>query len=70
MEVKRVLGDGGLLLLALRMGEPNPKRFATAGLTAEQVMRVKRYVEDAGFQDVRTVERNVGRQVTGVLADK
>jgi ubiquinone/menaquinone biosynthesis C-methylase UbiE len=68
LEVRRVMRDGGVLLLALRMALAKPKMFAAPGLTSEQAEWVKTLVERAGFRDVRTVERDVGRRVTSILA--
>ena len=70
LEVRRVMRDGGTLVLALRMALPNPKMVAAPGLTAEQVGQAKSFVEQAGFRDVRTIVRDVGRQVTCLLANK
>jgi hypothetical protein len=44
--------------------------FAPPGMTDEQVRSAEQLVERAGFRDVRTVRRNVGREVSCILAYK
>jgi SAM-dependent methyltransferase len=70
LEVRRVLRENGLLLLCLRMALPKKSLFAPPGMTDEQVRSAEQLVEQAGFRDVRTVRRNVGREVSCILAYK
>src|ERR1700724_1632534 len=63
LEVRRALREKGLLLLCLRMALPKQSLFAAPGMTDEQVRSAEQLVERAGFRDVRTVRRNVGREV-------
>jgi ubiquinone/menaquinone biosynthesis C-methylase UbiE len=70
LEVRRVLRDNGLLLLCLRMALPKKSLFAPPGMTDEEVRSAEQLVERAGFRDLRTVRRNVGREVSSILAYK
>jgi ubiquinone/menaquinone biosynthesis C-methylase UbiE len=69
-EVRRVLRENGLLLLCLRMALPNKSLFAPPGMTDEQVRSAEQLVERAGLRDIRTLRRNVGREVSCILAYK
>lgn len=67
VEIQRVMRDGGLLVLCLRMHSSN--RFALApGFTEDEVADVAGLVRWVGFRDIRIVKRNVGRDVTCVVA--
>ncbi len=68
LELRRVLREGGLLLLCLRMALPTKSRFSAPGMTENQVQSAVQLVERVGFRDVGTVRRNVGREVTCILA--
>jgi ubiquinone/menaquinone biosynthesis C-methylase UbiE len=70
LEVRRVLRDGGLLLLCLRMASLRKGLFAVPGMTEEEVEAAQQLVHQAGFREVRSVQRNVGREVTCILANK
>jgi len=70
LEVRRVLSENGLLLLCLRMALPKQSLFAAPGMTEEQVRSAEQLVERAGFRGVRTLRRNVGREVSCILAYK
>jgi ubiquinone/menaquinone biosynthesis C-methylase UbiE len=70
LEGRRVLQAGGLRLLRLRMALPRKNIFALPGLTEGQVEAAQELVSQPGFRDVRTVKRNVGREVTCLLANK
>jgi SAM-dependent methyltransferase len=69
-DLRRVLRDDGLLLLCLRMALPEKKLFAAPGLTEERVHSDIQLLVAAGFGDIRTIRRNVGRDVTAILARK
>jgi SAM-dependent methyltransferase len=66
-EIRRVMREGGLLVLCLRMHSTD--RFALApGFTEDEVADVAGLVRWVGFRDIRIVKRNVGREATCVLA--
>jgi ubiquinone/menaquinone biosynthesis C-methylase UbiE len=66
-ETRRVMREGGLLVICLRMH--SPKRFALApGFTEDEVADVARLVRWVGFRDIRIVKRNVGREASCVIA--
>jgi ubiquinone/menaquinone biosynthesis C-methylase UbiE len=67
--VHRVMREGGLLVLCLRMHSTS--RFALApGFTEDEVADVAGLVRWVGFRDIRLVKRNVGREATCVIARK
>src|SRR5262245_13544170 len=67
VEIQRVMRDGGLLVLCLRMHSSN--RFALAhGFTEDAVAVVAGLVLWVGFRDIKIVKRYVGRDVTCVVA--
>ncbi len=67
-EVRRVLKPGGMLLLGLRMKHPRPSRFKAPGLTELEVQSAVDHLHRAGFEHVRIELRNVGREVSYVIA--
>ena len=69
-EVRRVLCDGGLLLLCLRMRHPTRTWMVAPGYTAEEIERVRALLARVGFQNIRTEVRQVGRQITCLLANR
>ncbi len=69
-EAKRVLKDGGLLLLCLRMKHPKRTFMTAPGFTEEEIEQVLELVHHAGFQHPRTIRHRVGREVTCVLANR
>jgi ubiquinone/menaquinone biosynthesis C-methylase UbiE len=69
-EVRRVLRDGGLLVLCLRMKDPAKLFQLAPGFTEEEVEEVAGLVRWVGFQNVRTLRRKTGREATCVLADR
>jgi ubiquinone/menaquinone biosynthesis C-methylase UbiE len=69
-EVRRVLAPAGMLLIGLRVHDPVGGRFASPGFREEQIEAVRHAVERAGFEDVRSPRRHVGREVVGVLGVK
>jgi ubiquinone/menaquinone biosynthesis C-methylase UbiE len=67
IELRRVMREGGLLVLCLRMHSTN--RFALApGFTEDEVADVAGLVRWVGFRDIRIVKRNVGREASCVIA--
>jgi ubiquinone/menaquinone biosynthesis C-methylase UbiE len=68
-EIRRVLAEGGKLLLCLRMKHPTRTKLVAPGYTREEIDRVKRLVGEAGFRDVRVLGGNAGREVSCVIAE-
>jgi ubiquinone/menaquinone biosynthesis C-methylase UbiE len=69
-EVRRVLRDGGTLMLCLRMKHPTRSFLVAPGYTASEVARVTRLVRGAGFHNARVLHGEAGRQVACVVADR
>lgn len=69
-EVRRVLRDDGLLLICLRMALPKKRMLAAPGMTEQDVQAVIELIAQAGFRDIRTERRNVGRDVVAILSRK
>jgi ubiquinone/menaquinone biosynthesis C-methylase UbiE len=67
VEIQRVMREGGLLVICLRMHSTN--RFALApGFTEDEVADVAGLARWVGFRDIRIVKRNVGREASCVIA--
>jgi ubiquinone/menaquinone biosynthesis C-methylase UbiE len=67
IELRRVMREGGLLVLCLRMHSAN--RLALApGFTEDEVADVAGLVRWVGFRDIKIVKRNVGREASCVIA--
>ncbi len=67
VEIHRVMREGGLLVICLRMHSTS--RFAFApGFTEDEVADVAGLVRWVGFRDIRIVKRNVGREASCVIA--
>ena len=69
-EVCRVLCDGGLLLLCLRMQHPTRTWVVAPGYTAEEIERVGALLARVGFQNIRIEVRQAGRRITCFLANR
>lgn len=67
-EVRRVLASGGRLVLGLRIALPEARRFASPGLTDEQIARVPPLLATAGFRDVYVERRSVGSREAAIVA--
>ncbi|HEV2666700.1 MAG TPA: class I SAM-dependent methyltransferase [Blastocatellia bacterium] len=66
-EMRRVMREGGLVVICLRMH--STKRLALApGFTEDEVTDVARLVRWVGFSDIRIVKRKVGREASCVIA--
>lgn len=68
-ELRRVVKPGGTLLLALRMRHPRPSAFRAPGLTPAEVDTAVDNLRKAGFKNVRIEKRDVGREVSYVIAE-
>lgn len=69
-EVSRVLDEGGLLFLCLRMKHPSRKFMVAPGFTETEAEEVQALVRRAGFCNIRTERRQLGREVTCVMANR
>ncbi len=69
-EVRRVLATGGRLLLCLRMHDPQGGRFSSPGFRPHELARVRALLREAGFQNVRSETRELGRTATCVEAER
>jgi ubiquinone/menaquinone biosynthesis C-methylase UbiE len=69
-EIRRVLCEGGRLLLCLRMKHPTRSFWVAPGYTANEIARVAQLVRDVGFHNVRVLPGNAGREVACVEADR
>jgi ubiquinone/menaquinone biosynthesis C-methylase UbiE len=68
-EMRRVMREGGLVVICLRMH--STKRLALApGFTEDEVADIARLVRWVGFRDIRIVKRKVGREASCVIARK
>lgn len=66
-EMRRVMREGGLVVICLRMH--STKRLALApGFTEDEVTDVARLARWVGFRDTRIVKRKVGREASCVIA--
>jgi ubiquinone/menaquinone biosynthesis C-methylase UbiE len=66
-EVRRVLRDGGLLLLCLRQHDPTARIQLVPGFTVQEIAAIQELVRRAGFRDVQVQERRAGRQRVAVV---
>jgi ubiquinone/menaquinone biosynthesis C-methylase UbiE len=67
VEMRRVMREGGLLVLCLRMHSTS--RFALApGFTEDEIAEVAGLVRWVGFRDIRIVKRKIGREASCVIA--
>jgi len=69
-EVKRVMREGGLLALCLRMKHPSRSFLVAPGLTEEEIEEVRGLVRWVGFRHVRIERRQLGREAVCVLANR
>lgn len=67
-EVRRVLVDGGRIVLGLRVALPESRRFSSPGLTDEQIARVPPLLAAAGFRDVHVERRRAGGRETAIVS--
>lgn len=68
-EVRRVLSDGGLLLLGLRVRDPSRRFMGSLGFSEDEVQRVGDVVREAGYRNVRVEVRHLpGERAAYVLA--
>jgi ubiquinone/menaquinone biosynthesis C-methylase UbiE len=69
VEVHRVLREGGLLVLCMRMHSTDYLALAP-GFTEDEVADVAGLVRWVGFRDIKIVKRNLGREASCVIARK
>lgn len=68
VEIQRVLRQDGLLVLCLRMKEPNKSFQFAPGFSEEELEEIAGLVRWVGFRDVRTNRRRVGYETVCVSA--
>ena len=69
-EVRRVMKEGGLLLLCLRMKHPSRSFMVAPGYTRSEVEEVKGLLRHTGLRVIRAVVCQLGREVTRMLANR
>jgi SAM-dependent methyltransferase len=67
-EVRRVMADGALLLLCLRMSRRAARRFTAPGYSPAEVVRIEALLREVGFREIRQEHHRAGREVTCLLA--
>lgn len=67
-EVRRVLVDGGRIVLGLRVALSEARRFSSPGLTDGQIARVPPLLAAAGFRDVHVERRRAGGRETAIVS--
>jgi SAM-dependent methyltransferase len=67
-EVRRVMAEGALLLLCLRMNPPVPRRFAAPGYSLSEVADIEALLHEVGFGEIRQERHRAGREVTCLFA--
>jgi SAM-dependent methyltransferase len=69
-EIQRVLCEGGLLVLCLRMKVPGKTFQLAPGFTWDEVEEVVGLVRWVGFHEVRAISRNHAHDAVCVLAKR
>jgi ubiquinone/menaquinone biosynthesis C-methylase UbiE len=69
-EVRRVMRPDGTFLVCARMQHPTRRIQLAPGFTDEQIEEVQSLMATAGFRNLRTSSRQLGREATCVLGDK
>lgn len=67
-EVRRVLAHGGVLVIGERTELSPPKKFSAPGLSEERIKQIEGLLREAGFLNVKTERRDVGREVICIVA--
>jgi len=67
VEIQRVMCEGGVLVLCLRMHSPSRLAFAP-GFTEDEVADIAGLVRWVGFRDLKIVKRKVGREASCIVA--
>ena len=62
-EVRRVMEDGGLLLVGLRVNDPERRGVSIPGIQQEEADEVEALVRRAGFSDMRAEQRTERRRL-------
>ncbi len=70
VEVQRVMREGGLLVLCLRMKEPGRAFQLAPGFTEDEIEEIVGLVRWVGFRNVHVAQRRTGRLATCVLANR
>lgn len=69
-EIQRVLGKNGMLILCLRMKEPNKAFQLAPGFTEQEVEDLTGLMRWVGFSEVQLFKRRVGYEATCLIARK
>jgi len=69
-EIWRVLKEGGLLVLCLRMKHPTRTVLVSPGFTEQEIEEVQRLLARVGFRNIRAKRHNIGQGITCVLANR
>ncbi len=69
-EIQRVLNKNGLLVLCLRMKEPNKSFQLAPGFTEQEVEETMGLIRWVGFRDAQMVKRRVGSEACCLIARK
>lgn len=67
-EVGRVMEDGGLLLVGLRVNDPERRLASIPGLEEDEADEVEHLMRRAGFSDVRAEQRTERRRLPHEIA--
>ena len=67
-EVRRVMEDSGLLLVGLRVNDPERRGVSIPGIEQEEADEVEALVRRAGFSDVRAEQRTERRRLPREVA--
>jgi SAM-dependent methyltransferase len=70
LEIRRVQAPGGRLVLCLRVHDPEGGRLSSPGFRPHELGRVRALLREAGFADVRSETRDLGRTATCILATR
>lgn len=70
VEIQRVLDENGLLVLCLRMKDPQTMFQMAPGYSEEEVEEIAGLVRWVGFRDVQMVRRRAGYETACILAKR
>lgn len=68
VEIQRVLVEGGMLVLGLRMKDPQKTFRMAPGYTTEEAEEIAGLVRWVGFREVKMVSRRAGYETTCIVA--
>lgn len=68
VEIQRVIAENGLLVLGLRMKDPQKTFQMAPGYTTEEAEEIAGLVRWVGFREVKMVRRRAGYETTCIIA--